>query len=1192
MPVAGLGFRFKPSAEQEAAIERLLADQQNPASPHYHEWLTLEEYGERFGISSNDLGRVSDWVQAQGFRIDAVARSRTWIRFSGTAAHVRHTFKTELLRYRGKGRMHFANAADPEIPADLAPLVYRVRGLDDFPSESKGKVKPLVNLNSGGHALAPGDLAVIYNVNPLYQRGLNGSGQKIVVAGQNTIKLSDVQAYRNMFGLPKNDPRLIAVPGLPDPEFTEEDYNEGVSDVEIAGAAAPNASILYVYSPYTEASAEYAIDQNLAPVISNSYGICERKATAQPAGVAEYHSLALQANAQGITWVSCTGDAGAAGCERQVEDPAGKSGMSVELPASFPEVTAVGGTRLDDGAGSYWTQTSGANSASALSYIPEIGWNDTAVKNLLAVSGGGSSMFYGRPAWQSGPGVPPGNARHTPDISFAASWDHDPYLIIVDGHRFTWGGTSAATPFFAGMLALLNQHLVSTGAQSRPGLGNINPRLYQLAQTTTGVFHDITAGDGLIPCVPGTPDCTTGRYGFSAGPGYDRLTGLGSLDIARFFDAWTGTSSTPSAIPTALTVSANPSTLFVNGSAVLTATVKAASGSAAPSGSIAFNLGKTALGTASISGSGTATLTIYGSQLAIGVNTVTAAYSGAANFAPSTGSAAITVSVPAAASAVVPSIVPSPVYQQAEDSDGFAWFYTVRLTEIAGTPTTITSFAIDGADHTADIATWFGSTTLPAHGSLSAALRSRGLTVPSTRTYSFGGMDSTGQRWSQQISVPFLPQQISASMALSSAPAAVARNPKGDPKCAADHPFYQELNLQEQNGYEVQLTKFVAGSFDLTDQIATWFGSLRLAPLGTLRAYVCWQIDAVPSTITYQVEGVDTAGHKIATTLQVPFKPAPSSAGDLVTSSSGLALSAAPSASATASLRVSVPAGEEWSVSPFPANQKSSWLVVFPQSGKGPAQVNLVASAAGLPNGVYTATLVFQSANTLPQFANVPVRFTIGESSSTVVTGVQNAASFQQAFAPGMLMSVYGRKLAGATESASSLPLPLTLAGVSATVNGVPAPLWFVSPGQVNLQIPYETPAGPAILALNNNGQVSSYDFKVTATAPGIFNGSAALTRGAAATLYITGDGELTPMIDTGAPPPANLPISGLPKPRAPISVTVGGVPAQVVFAGNPWLVGVTQINFTVPANAAVGTQPVVVKAGESSSVPAMLNVR
>jgi uncharacterized protein (TIGR03437 family) len=170
------------------------------------------------------------------------------------------------------------------------------------------------------------------------------------------------------------------------------------------------------------------------------------------------------------------------------------------------------------------------------------------------------------------------------------------------------------------------------------------------------------------------------------------------------------------------------------------------------------------------------------------------------------------------------------------------------------------------------------------------------------------------------------------------------------------------------------------------------------------------------------------------------------------------------------------------------------------------------------------------------------------------------------------------------------MPLPLSLQGVVVTVNGVAAPLWYVSPDQMNVQVPYDTPLGPAVVAVNNNGRVASTTIQVSALAPGIFTDNGALVptakRSSTVVLYLTGKGELTPMLDTGAPPPAGTPIAQLPKPRVPLTVSVGGVKADVSFAGNPWLVGVTQVNFTVPANVTPGSQPVVVAVGGVSSAP------
>jgi uncharacterized protein (TIGR03437 family) len=275
--------------------------------------------------------------------------------------------------------------------------------------------------------------------------------------------------------------------------------------------------------------------------------------------------------------------------------------------------------------------------------------------------------------------------------------------------------------------------------------------------------------------------------------------------------------------------------------------------------------------------------------------------------------------------------------------------------------------------------------------------------------------------------------------------------------------------------------------------------------------------------------------------------------------------------------------------------------VVSPLSGTGPARVSITAYGAGLSNGAYLADLAFQSTNTLPQFINLPVIFTVGESANLSVGGVANGASFQSdAAAPGMVLSVFGSNLAPSTSIASVLPLPLSLAGVSATIDGVPAPFYFVSSGQLNIQVPYETPAGPALLAVNNNGQVTTWLFDVSFSAPGIFTDVkgnmvpyASGSRGQTLIMFVTGEGDVTPALATGATPKPGTAASSLPAPVLPASLTIGGVSANIDFIGvPPGLAGVTQINFSVPSNAPAGLQPVVFTVGGVMSPAANFTVQ
>ena len=305
---------------------------------------------------------------------------------------------------------------------------------------------------------------------------------------------------------------------------------------------------------------------------------------------------------------------------------------------------------------------------------------------------------------------------------------------------------------------LLNHYLVANKVQSKPGVGNINPTLYHLAQSAPNAFHDITVGNNIVPCKPGTPNCTAaGTLGYSAGPGYDLVTGLGSVDAYNLVTQWT---STP-AIGTTTTVTANPTSILPSGNTTLTATVKAASGTIAPTGSVSFTLGSGAsLGAANLSGSGgtaTASLTVNASQLITGNNAITASYGASNGFAASSGSVTVGVGVPTVPAIVVPSVSPNPVFQAPDGT----FLYTVRLSEIAGTAATLTGFTMEGFDHSSQIQNWFGSANIPANGTISAALGSQPSAVPVNWVFGFSGTDASGATWTQQITVPFLGQPSS-----------------------------------------------------------------------------------------------------------------------------------------------------------------------------------------------------------------------------------------------------------------------------------------------------------------------------------------------------------------------------------------------------------------------------------------------
>jgi uncharacterized protein (TIGR03437 family) len=708
---------LKPSAGQQAALDQLLTQQQDPSSPNYHRWLTPDQYASRFGVSQNDLDKIVVWLGQSGLVVTSVARGHTSISFAGQAGQVGAVFGVTIHHYLIGGETHFANSGDPTIPACLQGLVLAIRGLNDFrpkPMIRRGP-QPRVSFQ-GSNQLGPGDVATIYDINPLYNAGYTGTGQTIAVTGQTDIVLSDIEQYRSYFGLPANDPTSLLVPGSPDPGVQSEsgDLNEADLDLELSGGIARNATILFVItSPDYDGAFEslyYAIDEDLAPVISNSYGDCE---VDQGAAMAQlFASWGMQANAQGQTIFAPSGDNGAADCVDDDEGNAIDNAESVDLPGSIPEATSVGGTEFNEGSGSYWNSSPGAYQTTARSYIPEIAWNDSAEEGSPAASGGGASMFFSKPSWQTGTGVPADGVRDVPDISIAASPENDGYMVYTQGSFAIWGGTSTGPPQFAAIATLLGQYLVATSFQSTPNLGNVNPTLYAL-QSVGGVFHDITTGNNVVNPCQGVSDCVSPSFGYYAGVGYDQVTGLGTPDVYNLVTSWRAhTASTQQSVT--VSTSASPSDVAFSGSTVLTATVKSANGGT-PSGTVTFStfvdplVTSSTLGTATLSGSGssaTATLTISGTQLGSGANTITATYNGDSSYFGALATTDVTVSSSSNGTPTIGGISNAASYSQVFAAGGILSVFGTQLAPAVASATTVplpimlagTSALVDGVN--------------------------------------------------------------------------------------------------------------------------------------------------------------------------------------------------------------------------------------------------------------------------------------------------------------------------------------------------------------------------------------------------------------------------------------------------------------------------------------------------------------
>ena len=579
---------------QQKALDQLLEEQQTQGSANFHQWLTPEQFGSQFGASAVDVQKITDWLTSKGFSVANAAASKTVIEFSGTAGQVRDAFLTELHTYAFPGRTFTANNVDPQIPAALAPVVRGFVSLNSFPRRSyahvrgavqrtsNGTIVPEWTTNSGYFALGPGDFATIYNSFPLLRNNIDGNGEKIGVVGRSEINLDDVANFRSLFGLSSGNYSIV-VDGT-DPGYVSGDEGESALDVQWAGGTAPGANVQLVIAESTsttdgvDLAAEYIVDNNLTDILSESYGSCE--ANVGTSGNSFYKNLWSQAASQGITVVVSSGDSGSAGCENPSIAPVSEyylGGVAVNAIASTPYNVAVGGTDFNDASSTstYWSSTNHTDSAtgekliSALSYIPEMTWNDSCAHSatassltscanvtsidqstygtlqLWAGSGGPSncavsttsngtttcSSGYSKPSWQTGSGVPNDSVRDLPDISFFASTgksgSNSFYVVCQTDEGASCvadskgnvsflgvGGTSASAPNFAAVVALAGQQV---GNQR---LGNINYYLYKIAAQSNAscassgsasdscIFYDTQVGNISVPCAPGSQNCS------------------------------------------------------------------------------------------------------------------------------------------------------------------------------------------------------------------------------------------------------------------------------------------------------------------------------------------------------------------------------------------------------------------------------------------------------------------------------------------------------------------------------------------------------------------------------------------------------------------------------------------------------------------------------------------------------------
>ncbi|WP_241654417.1 protease pro-enzyme activation domain-containing protein [Granulicella sibirica] len=717
MKLQGMSFVFSRSDAQSAALETLIAAQQNPSSPLYHQWLTPDQFASRFGAADADIAKVEGWLQQEGFTVDHVSRSRDRITFSGTAAQVEVAFGAPIHYFTTNGDTHFAPLGSLSVPAAFSASILTIGNVSDFRPKAHVKfmtpetVKAnFTSSQSGSHFVTPKDVATIYDINAAYNAGYTGTNQSIAIVGQSSVVLTDISNFQTAAGLTVKAPTPILVPGSGTTASpVTGDEGESDLDLEYSGGIAKGATIYFVYTGNNQNygvfdSLQYAVDERLSPIISSSYGECETALGA--ADYASLNAILQQASTQGQTVIAAAGDDGSTDCYEQTGlTSAQQLALAVDFPASSQYVTGMGGTEylaadVATGNTTYWTAASGSDViSSALSYIPEMVWNDDSSTDGISSGGGGTSQFTARPSWQTGvTGIPSGSFRLVPDISLASSPNNAGYLYCSSDTQSTGitgscsngfrdssdasltvaGGTSFAAPIFAGMLAIINQSRNSTGQ------GVINPTLYTLASnsaTYSTAFHDTVTGGNQ--CTAGSSSTTvycnsTGASAYAAGTGYDEASGLGSVDLNILLTAWPTTSAT-TLQASSTTLSAATLSPTSGAADVITFTVAPSSTTftTTPTGSLMLVVdGTTAASTLALT-NGVATYTF--TSTTAGAHVIEATYSGDSIYASSTGSLAL--SIGATTSSTGTFIVSAPSLTVADGSSGSS---TVTVTPAGG----------------------------------------------------------------------------------------------------------------------------------------------------------------------------------------------------------------------------------------------------------------------------------------------------------------------------------------------------------------------------------------------------------------------------------------------------------------------------------------------------------------------------
>jgi subtilase family serine protease len=405
-PMEHMLLQLKRSPEREAALETYIDQLHDRTSPNFHKWLTPEDFAQSFGVADADVQTVRNWLQSHGFTVNRIPPSGLVIDFSGTAGMVTEAYHTEIHNLSVNGRTHFANMSDPQIPAALEPVVSGIVSLHNFHPKPLLVRRGNFTFNSGNsHALVAGDVAAIYNINPLFAAGISGKGRTIVVVEDTYLySAGDWAVFRKTFGLARAYPYGTLTQESPagpltctNPGFqgspSDPGYGDDVEaaiDVEWASAAAPNAAIVLAACEDTTTTFGGLIalenilsGSSLPDVVSISYG--EDEASNGAAANLAYNNAYQQAVTEGVSIFVSSGDEDAASADG---GDVARHGISVSGFTSTPYNVSVGGTDFGYTAdfvspSVYWNSTNSPSYDSALSYIQEIPWNDSCAGDLV-----------------------------------------------------------------------------------------------------------------------------------------------------------------------------------------------------------------------------------------------------------------------------------------------------------------------------------------------------------------------------------------------------------------------------------------------------------------------------------------------------------------------------------------------------------------------------------------------------------------------------------------------------------------------------------------------------------------------------------------------------------------------------------------------------------------------------------------